>query len=88
MTPDQRFTVIITLLGAACTGLAALARAMFRVSRQWLLTGKELENLGEDIRGLVDTKEKDHARFERRIEHVEHRVERHEEWHQNRPDRA
>lgn len=81
MTPDQRFAVLMTLLGAALAAIGWLGKSLLNVTQQWARTGARLEELSNDIRDLVTAKERDHDRIETRIDRVESRVERHETWH-------
>jgi hypothetical protein len=81
MTPDQRFAVLMVLLSAAMAAIGFLAKAFFSVSRQWVRTGAKIEELTTDIRDLVASKERDHARIDTRMDRLEGRVERHEVWH-------
>lgn len=81
MTPDQRFTIIVTLLTCALGGVGAVGRALFKVSAQWIKTGDQLKSLSEDIEDLIKIKEKEHGRLETRDDRLEARLERHEQWH-------
>lgn len=81
MTPDERFTVLMVLLGAVLGGLGWLLKSLLGVTQQWARTGVTIEALTGDIRDLVANKERDHARLERSIERTDQRVERHEVWH-------
>jgi hypothetical protein len=83
LTPDQRFEVLMALLGAALAAIGWLGKLLFNVTRQWALTGARLEELSNDIRDLVSAKERDHGRIETRIDRIEGRVERHEDWHRD-----
>lgn len=88
MTPDQRFAVLMTLLGAALAAIGWLLKSVLGATAQWGRTGERLEQAGnkiedlsQDIRDLMNAKERDHTRIETRIDRVESRVERHETWH-------
>lgn len=83
MTPDQRFTIIVTLLSFALGGVSLLGRSLFRVSQQWVKTGDQLSNLSKEIEDLLKMKEKEHVRLETRDDRLESRIERHEAWHAN-----
>lgn len=87
MTADQRFAVLMVLLTAALAAIGWLAQSLLGVSKQWGRTGAKLEELTADIRDLVASKERDHARLERAIERTDQRVERHEVWHQDHASR-
>jgi hypothetical protein len=82
LTPDQRFTVLMVVLTAVLGGVGWLAKSVLGVTQQWARTGVKIEELTSDIRDLVSSKERDHARLERAIERTDQRVERHEVWHQ------
>jgi biopolymer transport protein ExbB/TolQ len=84
MTPDQRFTIIITLITISIGGVATLIRSLWRVSQQWVLTGRKLEELTDDIGKMVLAKDKDHTHLQAQIDRLEQRAERHEEWHTHR----
>lgn len=81
MTPDQRFTVLMVLLSTALAAIGWLAKSLLSVTHQWARTGARLEELSNDIRDLVNAKERDHARMDTRFDRLESRVERHETWH-------
>ncbi|MGN6128505.1 MAG: hypothetical protein ACTHON_18255 [Humibacter sp.] len=83
LTPDQRFAVLLALLTAALAAIGWLTKCLFSVTQQWARTGARLEELSNDIRDLVNAKERDHSRIETRIDRIEGRVERHETWHQD-----
>lgn len=84
MTPDQRFEALMVVLAAVLTGIGWLSKSLLGVSRQWGRTGAKLEELSNDIRDLVVSKERDHNRMDTRMDRIESRVERHEDWHSNR----
>lgn len=84
MTPDQRFTIIVTLLTFALGGVSLLLRSLFRVSQQWVKTIDQLSELSKDIEELIRMKEKEHTRLETRDDRIEARMERHEQWHSAR----
>lgn len=88
MSSDERFSVLMVLLAAVLSGVGWMARALWKVTRQWIVTGIQLESLTENIRGLVDTKERDHARLAHDTETLTHRLERHEDWHANHQPRT
>lgn len=81
MTPDQRFTVLMVFLTAALGGIGWLVKSLLGVTAQWGRTGAKLEELSTDIRDLVTAKERDHGRIDARVDRVEGRVDRHEQWH-------
>ncbi len=81
MTPDQRFAVLMVFLTAILAGLGWLGKSVFGVVSQWARTGAKLEELSQDIRDLVTTKERDHARIDGRVDRLDERVTRHEGWH-------
>lgn len=81
VTPDQRFAILLVILGAALGGIGWLVKSLLGVTAQWVRTGAKLEELSSDIRDLVSAKERDHGRIETRIDRIEGRVERHEIWH-------
>lgn len=81
MTPDQRFAVLMVLLGTVLGAMGWLLRTLLGVTQQWARTGVTIETLTGDIRDLVANKERDHARLDMRVDRVETRVERHEGWH-------
>lgn len=83
MTPDQRFAVLMVFLTAVLGGLGWLAKSLLGVSAQWVRTGAKIEELTNDIRDLVSSKERDHGRMDSRVDRLEGRVERHEVWHQD-----
>jgi hypothetical protein len=83
MTPDQRFAVLIVLLTAALAAIGWLAKSLLSATAQWGRTGAKIEELANDIRDLVDSKVRDHARMDNRMDRLEGRVERHEVWHQD-----
>jgi hypothetical protein len=83
MTPDQRFAVLLVALTAVLGGVGWLAKSVLGVTAQWARTGAKIEELTTDIRDLVSSKERDHARLDARVDRVEARVERHETWHQD-----
>lgn len=84
VTPDQRFEALMVVLAAVLTGIGWLSKSLLSVSRQWGRTGAKLEELSNDIRGLVESKEREHNRMDTRMDRIEGRVERHEDWHSNR----
>ena len=81
MSSDQRFAILLVVLGAALGGIGWLVKSLLGVTAQWVRTGAKLEELSSDIRDLVSAKERDHGRIETRIDRIEGRVERHEVWH-------
>jgi len=81
MSSDQRFAILLVVLGAALGGIGWLVKSLLGVTAQWVRTGAKLEELSADIRDLVSAKERDHGRIETRIDRIEGRVERHEVWH-------
>lgn len=83
MTSDQRFAVLLVLLTAALGAIGWLVKSLLGVTAQWARTGARLEELSQDIRDLVVAKERDHGRIETRIDRIEGRVERHEDWHRD-----
>lgn len=83
MSADQRFAVLLAILVALMGGLGWLVKSLLGVTAQWGRTGAKLEELSNDIRDLVTSKERDHARIDNRVDRLEGRVERHETWHQD-----
>lgn len=84
VTPDQRFSILLVVLAALLGGVGWMAKSVLRATAQWARTGAKLEELSTDIRGLVESKERDHARMDTRVDRLDDRVTRHEAWHQDR----
>jgi len=85
MSPDQRFTLIMSGIAILASAIGWLAKSFMGVSKQWTLTGERLERLGLDLRQVVDWKDREHGRIELRVERVDNKLERHEVWHDDHP---
>jgi hypothetical protein len=77
----QRFYILVGLIVLIGGALAAIARLLWKLSAQWTAAVHELADLGEDIKNLVDAKEREHRRLEEADRAQTSRMERHEQWH-------
>lgn len=61
MTADQRFTIIILILSLVFTIMVAVLGAIIRVTQKWTRTEDRLNNLIEDVKELIEDKDKTHT---------------------------
>lgn len=76
VTPEQRFYILLSIIAILVGGCGALFRLLWKVSTQWTRTGDKLEYLANEIRDLVQQKEREHARLEKADESLGKRVTR------------
>jgi sensor histidine kinase YesM len=68
MTPNQRFTLIITLLTVLISAVGYLIKLLWTTSARWQQLTDRLQHIGEQIADLVIAKEKEHTRIEARLD--------------------
>ena len=83
VNPEQRFFILLSIISLLCGGIGVLLRLLWKVSTQWTRTGDKIEYLANEIRELVQQKEREHARLEKaddvlgkRISRLEDRMSR------------
>ena len=84
MTPEQRFYILLSIVALVFSGVGVLVRLLWKVSTQWTRTGDKMQDLAEEIHGLIQQKEKEHTRLEREDERLGKRIERLENWTRRR----
>ena len=84
VTPEQRFYVLLSIISLISGGMVFLFRLLWKVSTQWTRTGDKLQQLAEEIHGLVQQKEREHARLEKEDDRLGKRIERLENWTRRR----
>jgi hypothetical protein len=77
----ERFYVLVGLIVLIGGALAAIGRLLWKLSAQWNTAVHELADLGEDIKSLIDLKEREHTRLADADAVIAARLERHEQWH-------
>jgi hypothetical protein len=88
MTPVQRFYILLSILALLCAGLLWIISRLFKAGRVYQKGIDELDkaataivNLGDDLKELVRSKEKEHDRIDERMNRLEERLQQHESWH-------
>lgn len=80
MTPNERFTVLLTVAGMASALLLGVFRLLWTIAQKWASTSNQLNNLAQGIADLVVIKNREHDRLTRSDEKLERRIARIEEW--------
>lgn len=84
VTPEQRFFILLSIISLLMGGMVFLFRLLWKVSTQWTRTGDQLQHLADEIRSLVQQKEREHNRLEKEDERLGKRIERLENWTRRR----
>lgn len=85
MSANERFSLLIAGMGLLFTVLTVGLGLIVRITRRWTKIEDSLSTIAEKIQGIVKDKDDDHRELSYRIEKVDSRIERHEQWHDDHP---
>jgi hypothetical protein len=77
MATWQLVASVTAIMVTVITGFAAIGRLLWKVSQKWT-------EVIEQLKALTYTKDSEHRELRGRIDRLESRVDRHEEWHTER----
>jgi uncharacterized protein YlxW (UPF0749 family) len=81
MSSADRFAAIITTLGFMLAAMTAVLGLIVRITARWTRVESELKVMTDKLAELVTDKRVDHYDLAARIDKLDNRVERHEQWH-------
>jgi hypothetical protein len=84
MTPSERFAAIIAALTLVFLVMTTGLGLIVRITMRWAKIESNLQSITEKVSELVDGKRTDHLYLDSRIDKVDSRIERHEQWHRDR----
>lgn len=83
MTADQRLTLILSALGLLFLIMSTGVGILVKLTARWAKIEDNLGRIADKVTDLAEDREREDKRLDIKIERVETRFDRHEEWHRN-----